>query len=100
MGIQTVICHSCQSSNSFSDRLGFREVCQACDADLHVCLNCELYDPKSYQECREPQAEKVKEKNRANRCEYFSARSKLGSVRAPTREDLRAAAEALFKKKI
>jgi hypothetical protein len=41
----------------------------------------------------------VKEKDRANRCEYFQAGSGLGGG-GSKKEDLLKAAEALFKKKI
>jgi hypothetical protein len=99
MALKEVICHQCQKSNTYSERLGFREVCLFCGADLHVCLSCEFYDLKSYQECREPQAERVKEKDRANRCEYFSPRSTNSENKGPSKEDLIAAAEALFSKK-
>ena len=55
------------------------------------------YDPKVYNECREPSAEVVREKERANFCEYFEAGSQEGA--AAQKKDLLSAAEALFKKK-
>lgn len=38
---------------------------------MHVCFNCKFYDKGSYNECREPQAERVVEKSKANFCDYF-----------------------------
>lgn len=95
----SVLCFSCQTESQFNvSRLSFREECPKCSADLHVCKNCVHYDPKVYNECRETSAEVVLEKERANRCEYFSPSNKSGKS-GPSKADLMAAAEALFKKK-
>lgn len=90
-----VSCYSCKAKNSFSDKLGFRAECQ-CGEDLHVCKNCEFYDAKVYNECRETSADVVREKTRANYCEYFRAGS--GQSAEDNKKALLAAAEALFKK--
>lgn len=74
-----------------------REDCPHCGADVHCCKNCDLHDPKAYNECREPQAERVQEKDRANYCDFFQVRK--GQLGAMSEADkLKAAAEALFKK--
>ena len=52
--------------------LGRREECPACRADLHVCRQCEFYDPRAPQSCREPVADEVREKEKANFCGYFT----------------------------
>ena len=66
-------CHSCQSVFPLAagESVGFRDDCDRCRADLHVCLNCAHHDPSAYNECRESNAERVLEPDRANRCEYF-----------------------------
>lgn len=51
--------------------VGFRETCPGCDADLHACVQCVHRDPAAYNGCREPNAERVLEPERANRCEWF-----------------------------
>lgn len=91
-------CFACGKEMSFAERIGLREECPHCGADVHVCRNCRFYDPKVYNECLEPQAEVQRERDRANRCEYFQA-GKGGKASDPKKEDLLAAAEALFKKK-
>jgi len=48
--------------------------CLACGAELHVCRLCEFFDLKVAKHCREPIAEEVKEKDRANFCDYFHPR--------------------------
>lgn len=98
MTSQVLHCFHCHKEISLSGTVGRREECPHCHSDVHVCKNCEFYDPKSYNECREPQADVVKEKDRANFCDYFSPRQgKLEGVDKAAA--LRAAAEALFKKK-
>lgn len=92
-----LVCFSCNKELSFSGKIGRREECPHCRADVHVCKNCEFYDPKVYNECRETQADVVKEKDRANFCDFFSPR-KGGAGAVDKAAALRAAAEALFKK--
>lgn len=48
--------------------------CLKCHADLHVCRMCKFYDPGRGQACREPIAEEVKDKARANFCELLQPR--------------------------
>jgi hypothetical protein len=48
--------------------------CQACRADLHVCRLCEFFAPRVARQCREPVAEEVQDKQRANFCDYFQPR--------------------------
>ncbi len=91
-------CFHCGAEIQFMDRLSIRAECEKCHSDAHVCKNCAFYDPKVYNECREPQAEVVQEKERANRCEYFQPSGGAGGV-AKSKQDLFSAAEALFKKK-
>lgn len=42
---------------------------------MHVCRNCAHHDTSAYNECREPQADRVLEKERSNFCDYFTPRS-------------------------
>lgn len=92
-----VICFHCHKTNSSAGKIGFRDECMSCGSDLHACKNCEFYDIKSYNECREPSAEVVREKERSNRCDFFSPSSKGAGV-VDEKAKLKAAAEALFKK--
>ena len=45
--------------------------CRHCKVDLHVCRMCEFYDTTVNNACREPIAEKVNDKTRANFCGYY-----------------------------
>ena len=77
--------------------VGRRDECPFCRSDMHVCKNCEHYDVKVYNECRETQADVVREKDRANYCDYFTPRTGASGA-VDKSAALKAAAEALFKK--
>ncbi len=94
---QTVSCFKCQTISTTSDRFGRRDECAKCRSDIHVCLNCVHYDPGAYNECKESSADYVKEKDRANFCDYFSPSSEAKSENK--KDAILSAAEALFKKK-
>lgn len=51
-----------------------RDECPACRAQLYVCRFCEFYEPRVARQCREPVADEVKDKERANFCGYFKPR--------------------------
>jgi hypothetical protein len=95
-----VQCYACgdQIALGPGERVGFRDECPRCGADLHACCSCAHHDPASYNECRESSAERVLEKERANRCDYFApARGAAGegaAAHAGTLADL----EKLFRK--
>lgn len=93
-----IVCFECQNEIDILGQVGRRDECQKCGADLHVCKNCLHYDPKSYNECREPQADRVQEKDRSNFCDYFTPNDKNSSQKN-SKDQLLSAAEALFKKK-
>ena len=72
--------------------------CSGCGKPTRVCRNCRWYDPGKANQCMEPIAEPVKDKIRANYCEFFEARFQSGDgVDAGSTEALRQAAEDLFK---
>lgn len=76
------------------------EECRACRAELHVCRMCEFYDTSKAKHCREPIAEEVKDKVRANFCDYF--RPSVAAYRPEqlsAAEQAKAQLEALFGKK-
>lgn len=53
-------------------RVGRRDTCPQCDSDLHSCRNCRFYDPSKSNQCAEPQAAWVRDKQSANLCEYYT----------------------------
>ena len=98
---QSPTCHQCGAEIQVAERVGRRDSCPGCEADLRCCLNCVFYDPQVSNACREPNVEPVRDKDVANFCDYFL----LGNPAArPTAEpsraaDARARLEALFAKK-
>ena len=72
------ICHRCRREITLEGKIGRREACPGCGADLHCCLNCSLHDPGAYNQCREPQAERVPDKDRGNFCDWFRFRDAAG----------------------
>ncbi len=91
-------CFHCGKDMNFASQIGRRDECPSCRSDAHVCKNCDHHDVKVYNECKETQAEVVREKDRANYCDYFTPRKSGVNVQDKAAA-LRAAAEALFKKK-
>lgn len=71
--------------------------CKACHAPLHVCRLCEFYDTRVAKSCREPIAEEVKDKTRANFCDYFKAKPGVWTPPDTTEQGrARSDLEALF----
>ena len=64
-------CHNCGEPWTIAGNPGRGEVCMKCRADLRVCLNCQSYDPRVAEQCRERRADLVLEKHLGNFCEYF-----------------------------
>lgn len=51
--------------------LARHEECPHCRAQLHVCRMCVFFDTAAPQQCREPVADLVPDKQRANFCGYL-----------------------------
>lgn len=64
-------CYACKKQLPADLQIGRREECPFCGADLHCCLNCTFYKRTAPNQCGEPIAEPVKEKQKANYCDYF-----------------------------
>jgi hypothetical protein len=93
-------CFACNAVTEVpaGERIGFRDVCAGCGADLHVCCNCTLRDPGAYNECRESNTEWVSDRERANHCEYFTASDRGGGAAAEEAARAKARLDTLFKK--
>jgi hypothetical protein len=93
------ICHACKRSLVIQSSIGRRDECPFCGADLHCCFNCRFYDRTAPKQCKEPVAEAVKEKTKANFCDYFVFVESSGSGSLDTgAETARRALNDLFKK--
>ncbi|MBU2550903.1 MAG: hypothetical protein KKB20_21005 [Proteobacteria bacterium] len=90
-------CFFCHKSLGLEGKVSFRELCPHCGMDVHVCLNCTFYDPGRSNDCREPRADWVRDREARNTCEYFV----LGREAAPDKAEAKTAKvalDALFKK--
>jgi len=93
------VCHQCGHDIGRLERVGRRDTCLHCGADLHCCLNCAFYDAVRHNQCREPQAERQVDKTAGNFCEYFSFRRGPRTGVAGPSARARAQLAALFAKK-
>lgn len=97
-------CYQCGKELSGGD-YARSESCPGCDSDTRVCRNCDFYDPTSNSGCHEPAAELVRDKTRANFCEFFRPgkpkQSGSTGFKMPgaTSGDAKSAFDNLFKKK-
>jgi hypothetical protein len=94
----TLVCWKCGGSLAdYTLPLRRLEECRACGAELHVCKLCRFYDTSKAKHCQEPIAEEVKDKERANFCDYFTPRADAWSPAQPAAaEAARAQLDALF----
>lgn len=70
--------------------------CPKCGKPTHVCRNCRFFAPAAPAQCREPVADPVSDKQRANFCGYFAA-IEHSPAESTDADALRQAAEALFR---
>jgi hypothetical protein len=111
-------CAFCDGELPADLRVGRETLCPLCDGHLHACIQCRFYEPTLSNQCLEPEADYVGDRQKANFCEFFqlagtreagksqgarndTARGKAPAKSAPdTRaSDARARLEALFQKK-
>ena len=88
-------CFQCGQAIAAEQRVLREDECPHCSSDLRCCRNCLFYDPAVSHQCREPQADWVTEKDKANFCEFFVFADATGPMAA--RRDAQSARE-LFKK--
>jgi hypothetical protein len=87
-----LVCWKCGASLAeLSLPLTRLDECKQCGAELHVCKLCEFYNVTVAKHCRETIAEEVKDKERANFCDYFKPRPDAYST---SKQDAAAKAKA------
>jgi hypothetical protein len=68
-------CWSCRNELEFLVKVGVkvgrRDTCPHCAADMHVCKNCKLWDPSIHNQCREPEAQFIRDREGGNFCPHF-----------------------------
>lgn len=96
----SIICHKCGKplSDTFKILVGRGDTCPSCMANIRCCKMCQFFDPKSYNECRESNADRVTEKEKANFCDYYKIGGGGAIDAEKARQEQMAKAAALFKK--
>jgi hypothetical protein len=92
-------CWNCGNGLTRAD-YGRENRCLRCDSATRCCRNCRLYQAGRPNDCREPLAEPVADKGRANFCEHFDPAPKPTADMPSTGanlSELRQQAEDLFK---
>src|SRR5262245_6358796 len=68
--VMAYYCWSCQNEQIFDVKVGIkvgrRDSCPHCAADLHVCKNCKHWDPSIHNQCREPEAAFIGDREASN----------------------------------
>lgn len=94
-------CHSCGNEQIFEVKVGVkvgrRDSCPHCGADLHVCKNCHHYDPNVHNQCKEPEAAYIRERTEANFCTHFTFKDAEGWKQDRSQEDAKRKLADLFK---
>ena len=96
--VRMAVCFFCHKELGLEGKVPFSELCPHCGMDAHVCRNCHFYDPGRANNCREPMAEKVRDVEARNHCEYFQLGDQAAGSGANVSQ-AKAALEELFKKK-
>ncbi len=65
------ICRACGGETAIGEIVGRRDTCDGCGAYLRACIQCRHYDTSYSHDCREPQAEPVADKEKANFCDFY-----------------------------
>jgi len=90
-------CFKCNHTLEYAPmaNIGRQEECPSCYQALHCCKMCHFYDLTAYNECKEPMANRVLDKEKANFCDFFKLGT--GSDGGPKKQDLLDSANSLFK---
>ena len=91
-------CHRCGTPFE-GERVPVRGVCSRCAAFLHCCRNCDHYVFGLANDCREPQAERVADKEQGNFCDWFRPATATRTATGTSAGRARTALDALFGKK-
>lgn len=92
-------CHACRAEVVILTRVGRRDLCDSCGADLHCCRNCRHHDPFAQNQCREPGTEVVRDREAGNFCDFFSFKDGVAAVdEVDPAAEAKRKLEALFKK--
>ena len=90
-----LICSTCGEKTDVTDKVGFRDLCPHCSAYLHSCVQCRFYVKEN---CIESAAEKVRDLEGGNYCDFFQERKESGAGEVENAGNAKSEAEDLWKK--
>ncbi len=93
----TLYCHKCKNGFELEVKMGRRDECPHCGADLHCCKNCKFWDKSAHNECKEHVTEYVPDREKANFCTMFTFREEPYAIDLSVNQ-AKAKLDALFKK--
>lgn len=92
-------CQVCNREVLTTGPIGRKDACEGCGADLHACRQCAFHDPQASNQCREPEADKIADKDRGNFCDFFRlSRGEGGTQVGDPAAEAKRRLEALFRK--
>lgn len=95
-------CHGCGGEIVQEGKIFRKDECPHCGRDLRCCRNCRHFHPPAHNQCLEPVAEWVADKERGNFCDYFQFAESFppsgpGGERKSPEEEAREKWKRLFK---
>lgn len=67
-------CYKCLEDLVFEVKIGRRDTCPNCGANLHSCRNCRFWNPSVHNQCTEVKAEFIRDREDGNFCGFFQFR--------------------------
>jgi hypothetical protein len=84
-----MFCHKCKSEIDLPNKkVGFRDACNICEADLHCCANCKYYIIGKPNDCFVPNTDFINDREKNNFCEEFTPLEKLKNDIQVKKEDV------------
>ena len=101
MSQEGLLCWNCGRPAGMTGTVTRHDQCQQCQADLRCCRGCRHFDPTRRSQCRENIEHPVRNKEKANFCDFFQVRQVYKTAggfktRADDKESRRQAFDDLF----
>lgn len=88
-------CYKCLEDLVFEVKIGRRDTCPNCGANLHSCRNCRFWNPSVHNQCTEVKAEFIRDREDGNFCGFFQFRV-VGEDASAEANSAKSKLEALF----
>jgi hypothetical protein len=89
-------CFHCGTDIEYEGKIGRGDLCPKCSSSVKCCMNCRFHERSAHNQCLEPAAEWVSDKERSNFCEYFEPAMEKRTD--STSHDAKEKWDSLFKK--